>query len=122
MEWSNEKVLELIDAYRDFPVLWDCSLPDYKNRNKRSDALIQIALLLGTEKVEVERKIKNLLSHFSREVKREKQSVKSGGGRDSVYKSKWFAYENMMFLMDRNKPRNTSDTQVSLFNDISSIT
>lgn len=115
MEWSNEKVLELIEAYRNSPVLWDCTLPAYKNRNRRNDALSNIAILINVEKTEVDRKIKNLLSHFSRELKKEKQSVKSGSGTDSVYTSKWFAYGSLRFLTDRNKPRNATDTQVSLF-------
>lgn len=121
MEWSNEKVLELIDAYRNSTVLWDCTLPAYKNRNSRNDALKNIAELLGVDKVEIDRKIKNLLSHFSRELKKEKNSVKSGSGSDSVYKSKWFAYGSLQFLTDRNKPRNTTDTQVSLFDSYTNI-
>lgn len=35
--WSNEKAFELFDANRDSPVLWDCRLPVYKNRNKQND-------------------------------------------------------------------------------------
>lgn len=31
-----------------------------------------------------------------------------------IDKSKWFCYESMMFLKDRNKPRGTIDTEVSI--------
>jgi len=115
MEWPNEKVLTLIELYRSRPVLWDCKLKDYKDRNKRHDAFIEIAVSFGVEKDEIERKLKNLLCHLSREIKKEKDSVKSGGGTEEVYKSKWFAYESMLFLKDRNRPKEMTDTQVMKF-------
>ncbi|KAG5886241.1 hypothetical protein JTB14_008908 [Gonioctena quinquepunctata] len=43
MEWTNEKVINLINLYWDRPVLWDCRLKDYKDRNKKMDALLEIA-------------------------------------------------------------------------------
>jgi hypothetical protein len=58
MEWSNEKVLNLIELYRDRPVLWDCRLKEYKDRNKKMDAILEIAVSFGVEKEEIERKIK----------------------------------------------------------------
>lgn len=116
MEWSNERVLTFIELYRDRPILWNCRLQIYKDRNKRHDALKEIAVFLGTTKDEVERKLKNLLSHFAREIKKEKEAVKSGSGSEEVYKSKWFAYQSMEFLKDRNKPRGMTDTQVRFCN------
>jgi len=110
MEWTNENSLKLIELYRDRPVLWDCRLSDYKNRNKRADALLEISVSFGVTKEEVERKLKNLVSHFSREIKKEKSSAKSGAGGD-VYKSRWFAFDSMMFLRDRNEPRGMADTE-----------
>lgn len=115
MEWSNEKVLTLIELYRSRPILWDCKLRGYKDRKKRHDAFIEIAVSFGIEKDEIERKLKNLLCHLSREMKKEKDSVKSGGGTEEVYKSKWFAYESLLFLKDRNRPREMKGTQVMTF-------
>ncbi|KAJ8929167.1 hypothetical protein NQ314_018170 [Rhamnusium bicolor] len=115
MEWSNEKVMSLIDLYRDRPVLWNCRLKEYKDRNKRHDAFVEIAVSFGGGKEEVERKLKNLICQFSREVKKERDSVKSGTGEE-VYKSKWFAYQSMEFLKDRNRARGMTDTQVRFSN------
>ncbi len=56
MEWSKEKTLELIQFYKERPVLWDCTLADYKNKNKRHDALTEIAIHFQVEKVEIEKK------------------------------------------------------------------
>lgn len=113
MEWSNEKVLTLIEQYRSRPVLWDCKLKEYKDRNKRHDAFSEIAVGFGVKKEEIERKLKNLICHLSREIKKEKDSVKSGSGPDEAYKSKWFAYQSMEFLKYRNRPREMTDTQVN---------
>ncbi|KAK5646240.1 hypothetical protein RI129_004704 [Pyrocoelia pectoralis] len=45
MEWTNAKVCELIELYRDRPVLWNCRLKEYKDRNKKQDGNI-FALIL----------------------------------------------------------------------------
>ena len=67
MNWSNEKVISLINLYRDRGVLWNCKLNEYKDRNN-----VEIAVSFGVAKEEVERKIKNLICHFSREVKKKR--------------------------------------------------
>lgn len=117
MEWTNAKVCELIELYRDRPVLWDCRLKEYKDRNKKQDALQEIADTFGVDKQVVEKKIKNLVCHFLREIKRERDSSKSGAGNSDVYKSKWFCFNNMLFLKDRNTPKETTDTikQVNIY-------
>lgn len=113
MEWSsNEKVLSLIELYRRRPVLWNCKLKEYKDRDKRHDAVVEISESFGIEKDEIERKLKNLICHFSREIKKEKDGVKTGSGIEEAYKSKWFAYQSMEFLKDRNRPRKMTDAQV----------
>jgi len=118
MEWTNEKVLSLIDLYRDRPVLWDCRLKQYRNRNKRMDALLEISGRLRVEKEEIERKIKNLVCHLSRELKKERESTKSGAGTDQVYKSKWFCYDSMLFLKDRNRSRGMTDMHMQVIYSI----
>ncbi|KAF5297773.1 hypothetical protein FQR65_LT19682 [Abscondita terminalis] len=54
MEWTNTNVINLIDMYRDRTVLWDCRLLDYKNKNKRNDAFLEISVSFGMEKIEIE--------------------------------------------------------------------
>lgn len=102
-EWSNKKVFRLIQMYRDRPALWDSKHENFKDKAKRHEEMRKIALCLGESKEEVDRKVKNLLSHFSRELKKEGKSSKCG--TISNYKSKWFAYEAMMFLKDKSKSR-----------------
>ncbi|XP_046144686.1 uncharacterized protein LOC123988482 [Osmia bicornis bicornis] len=83
-EWTQDKVLQMIEMYRNRSNLWDCRDKTYKDRNKRHDALTEIAVCFGESKEEIDRKIKSLLSHFSRELKREEKSLKSGASTDEV--------------------------------------
>jgi hypothetical protein len=71
MEWTNDKVISLIELYRNRPVLWDCRLKEYKDRNKRHDALMEIAVSFGVREEEIDRKLKNLICHFSRLLQQE---------------------------------------------------
>lgn len=65
---------------------------EYKDHDKRYDAYVEIAVSFSVAKEEVERKVKNVICHFSREVKKGRDRVKSGTGSEEVYKNKWFAY------------------------------
>ncbi|VVC24420.1 MADF domain [Cinara cedri] len=98
--------------YRDRSLLWDPINSKYKNKNKRHDGLMEIAISFGMEKFDVEKNIKNLQSQFAREKKKEKESRKTGSGADEAYTSKWFGYDSMLFLADKNTPKNTHDTEL----------
>lgn len=74
MEWSQEKVIHLIELYRARRILWDASMKEYKDRNKRHDALIEIAKILEVDKGELEKKIRYLQSHFARELKQQTEA------------------------------------------------
>ncbi len=52
--WMNENVLKLITLYQDSLVLRDCWLTKYKNRNKRHDALVELANYFQIEKAEIQ--------------------------------------------------------------------
>ncbi|KAF5274535.1 hypothetical protein FQA39_LY07147 [Lamprigera yunnana] len=53
MEWNDINVLRLIELYREREVLWSCKLKEeYKNKNKRHDALLEIAVSFGVSKEE----------------------------------------------------------------------
>lgn len=112
MEWTNDAVLKLISLYEQRPVLWNQLLAEYRDKNKRHDALQEIAVHFGVEKIEIEKKLRYILSHFSRELKKEKEK-RSGNWAADVYKSKWFAMKALLFLKDRNTPRDVIDTENS---------
>jgi len=64
MSLNCEQTLMFIDMYRERPILWDCNQIDYKNKIKRHDKLMEIAVSFGIDKLEVEKKIKNVQSTF----------------------------------------------------------
>ncbi|KAL3286808.1 hypothetical protein HHI36_001301 [Cryptolaemus montrouzieri] len=107
MVWPNEETLSLIEMYRVHPILWDSTNQQYKNKNLRHDNLLELAVSFGVDKQEIERNIKNL--HFMREKKKEPDSRKTGSGAEEHYESKWSAFHELMFLVDKNKPRKTKD-------------
>ena len=47
MEWSSDKIEMLINMYSSFPYLYNCKLPDYHNKTKRSASVAEIANSLG---------------------------------------------------------------------------
>ncbi|KAF7273327.1 hypothetical protein GWI33_013962 [Rhynchophorus ferrugineus] len=49
MEWSNCTVLQLIEAYRERPVLWNSTDFYYKDRNRKEDAWKELAEIFGTD-------------------------------------------------------------------------
>ncbi|KAF9417938.1 hypothetical protein HW555_005083 [Spodoptera exigua] len=77
---------------------------DFKNRNKRNDAVRDIASVFNIASSEIERKLKNLSSHYFREKRKYEESKRSGSGRDDVQLPKWFAYKALSFLNDKNAP------------------
>lgn len=114
MSLTQEQILNFIALWKERKCLWFANCEDYKNRNKRHDALMEIGVSFGITKAEVEAKIKSLLAQFNRERKKEKDSMVTGSGRENRYVSSWFAYQGMMFLADKNKPRKTRNTEVSI--------
>lgn len=56
--WGNKVVCtnQKLMTYRNRPVLWDCRLKVYKNRNQKRDAFVEIAVSFGVSKEEVEGK------------------------------------------------------------------
>ncbi|XP_028167183.1 uncharacterized protein LOC114357658 [Ostrinia furnacalis] len=113
MEWDEEVTLKLIQLYQEKELLWNPNHSDHKSRPKRYEAWNEIAIILKTNVTEVERKIKNLTSQYYRERKKTVKSRKTGASTDCVYKSKWFAYKYFNFLLTKNKPAGTNDSETT---------
>lgn len=113
-DWNQEQVVNLIDLYRERPVLWDPTNADYKNRNLKDYAWTEIAQGLRMAKVEVKNKMTKVIGQFQRENKKQK----SGSGAEA--KVKWFAYQHLFFLRDKTAPRSTSEVGLEI-NEVSEI-
>jgi len=108
MEWSEDLVLQLIEAYRERPVLWDVGYKLFKIKAKRNDVWEELGTIFNTERYVVKKKINSLLASFRRECRKVKCT--SGTGADEVSQSKWFAFKSLLFLMDKNKLRQSQCT------------
>lgn len=113
MEWNNKSILKLIDLYREQNCLWDPANSDYKNKSKRLEAWTEISHLIGTNMDDVKRKMESLLTSFRRE--RQREDNKNMNGADKIYKSTWFAYNSMAFLLDKFAGKNLVNTGVSWY-------
>lgn len=110
-KWNTEDTCKLIELYRESPILWDATNLNYKNKFKKADALKEIGIALNTDANEIDRKLKNVCSQYSRERRSYKAMKKSGSARD--FRAKWFGYDLMSFLQDKNKPRKSREAGFS---------
>jgi len=77
MDWTNDKIIKFIQVVETYPILWDSSHNDYKNRNKTTTPLAQSFICDSTE---VMRKRKIILTQYRRENKKISDSKSSGSG------------------------------------------
>ncbi|CAG5033251.1 unnamed protein product [Parnassius apollo] len=111
--WDDSAVLLLIEKYQENELLWNPRHMDFKNRNKKNDAIRHIASVFNIASSEIERKLKNLTSHYFREKRKYEESKRSGSGREDVQLPKWFAYKALSFLNDKNAPVPTLNSHTS---------
>ncbi|KAF9408385.1 hypothetical protein HW555_011922 [Spodoptera exigua] len=95
---------KLKEKYQENEPLWNPRHMDFKNRNKRNDAIRDIASVFNIASSEIERKLKNLSSHYFREKRKYEESKRSGSGREDFQLPKWFAYKALSFVSDKNAP------------------
>ena len=97
MQWSQKKTADFIDSYRKKTILWDIRLKEYKNNRAKLDALTLLATEYETDVASIKRKIKILRTAFRRE-----HHIRSRGksGSSPIKKTKWFAYDALLFLTD----------------------
>ncbi|KAG0704542.1 hypothetical protein GWK47_024670 [Chionoecetes opilio] len=96
MNWSQEKNVEFIEEYRKLAVLWDIRLADYKNNHAKLDALWGLAEKFNCD-VAMVKNIKNLRTAFRHE---HKSLTQKKSGSSPIKRSKWFAYDLLIFLLD----------------------
>ncbi|GBP80092.1 hypothetical protein EVAR_22015_1 [Eumeta japonica] len=104
------QVVPSAQKYREEKVLWNPAHPEHYNKLKKEDAWNRLASLLDSERQTCKNKTTSLLASLRREKQKTKQSTSTGKSADEVYHSTWFAYKAMIFLLDRNTPRATTDT------------
>lgn len=67
MEWTEEKVLNLIEVYQNTPVLWDPKNKNYYKKHLKVDAWETIGQAIGASGENCKNKMITLLSCYRRE-------------------------------------------------------
>lgn len=110
MEWSGEKVIELIEEVKGRPCLWNPSDPDRKNRRKQEHTWMEIGNGMYLTASELKTKWKNVVQSYRgyrRRIIKRKNSVV---GKTDLYIPSWFAYDILdSFLHDTYTPASTVD-------------
>ncbi|XP_055907855.1 uncharacterized protein LOC129942805 [Eupeodes corollae] len=96
VEWSRNTILEFIEDYRGFNVLWDPNTKGYHIKQVKYEALKNLSRKYSTEVRVIRSKIKSLRSSFHREHGK----VISGKRRGVNYQPMWFAYEAIRFILE----------------------
>lgn len=86
---------------------------DYKSKSKKLDAWNEISVVMKCDVGEVKKKMESLLSSFRRERQKQECTAKTGSGTEDIFKSNWFAFKNMLFLMDKFAPKETKNSEVN---------
>ncbi|XP_075227000.1 uncharacterized protein LOC142327660 [Lycorma delicatula] len=109
MEWPQERTLQLIELYKQTNVLWDPKNTSYFNKQIKIEAWDEIARELEKPVDDCRRKMEYLLSALRREKMKMKKS--KGKGKDEGYRTSWFAFDSLKFLLDRKNPHQTVITE-----------
>lgn len=111
--WPEELTIRFVELYKSHECLWNVHSPEYKDREFKRMALVNIAEnmgIIGFGVNEIRQKIKNLRSTYSQEITKIKKAQEMGGGHSYYPNIKWF--ETMNEIMNHN--RNYSVEQIKV--------
>lgn len=96
--WTHEKTFKLIFMFEKLQLLYNSRLVDYKDKNKRSEAVAELAKTLETTDAEITKKLRGLRSQYAREKSKEQYPVPGSMVDGEPYKSRWAYYPYLHFL------------------------
>ncbi|XP_068230837.1 uncharacterized protein [Palaemon carinicauda] len=107
---EKEVVLDFINAYRAHPASWKVKSKDYSNKVARTKGIAALQEILKELEPDcprdaVTKKINSLRASFRREHKKIESSKTSGTSADDIYATSLWYYEEMMFVLDQDVPR-----------------
>lgn len=112
---EKQFLLEVIDLYRQLPALWKIKSDDYSNRNKKDQAYESLLekyreRYKEATKDELKKKINSLRTNFRKELKKIKDSGKSGTATDEIYEPTFWCFDALKFLSDQETPSQSKTT------------
>jgi len=111
-EKESQCIEDFINIYRSEHCLWKIKSKKYHDKCKRDAAYKLLVEKLkeidsSATKSVVVKKINNLRSSYRKELKKIKESTRTGSGADDVYQPKLWYYNMLSFLDDQDTPRNS---------------
>ncbi|XP_071443835.1 uncharacterized protein [Hetaerina americana] len=95
MKWGSDTIIKFFGQYVRYPCLWDINCADYKDKNKRSRALQEIATALDIEGLDIcllKTKIHSLRNTYINELTKVRKSKQNSSSAEDVYTPRmpWF--------------------------------
>lgn len=110
MSWTKDNLEKLIEMYRNNPCLWKVKSDEYKNKNLRNAAYQKLVnfckenICREANKDFVIKKNQGIRGAFRKEVKKIKESKRSGSSEEDVHKPNLWYYELLLFTLDQEEP------------------
>ncbi|KAI8040879.1 uncharacterized protein LOC128258901 [Drosophila gunungcola] len=103
-EENRHYLRAFIQTYRDLPVLWDTSLRDYTNREKRAEAYLRLVPIYHYLKrdatvEDVKKKINTLRTNYRKELKVVESAMRSG----NLHSPRCWTFQELDFLRNSEK-------------------
>lgn len=111
MEMSDEEKMTLVEFYKNSPHLWDNSLQEYRDRDRKRVSLDKLVKEFDEKynRKQLTDTWHKMTTKYHSESSKQESSMKSGAGKEEVYTSDWPFFSSMEFLKDKTEP----DTGVS---------
>ncbi|KAK5650170.1 hypothetical protein RI129_001199 [Pyrocoelia pectoralis] len=115
-------ILECIEVYyHSLPALWNIKSKDYSNRIKKNEQYNNLLRKYreyypDADKAQLVKKFNSLRTNFRKELKRIKDSEKSGAETDDIIEPTLWYFEEMKFLVGQEEP-STSQSTIEIQDD-----
>lgn len=118
VKWSSGQIIEFLEVYENYPVLWNSSLKEYKDRNLRDAAFKKLVDQLQSTFPnitldQIRSKIKSIKTIVGQECIKITKSNKSGAGTEELYEPTLSWFNSARFLVGSSSSRSTYSTLVS---------
>lgn len=120
---SPDFLSRFIEEYRELPCLWKVRCADYMNKMKRDEAW-ETLLQVTKEKLPeadlnfVKKKVDNIRASFRKELRKVRESSRSGASADESYKPTLWYFDLLSFTAEQENPR---ESKSNLEEDVTDV-
>lgn len=120
MKWNTRGIVEFLNIYEQYPILWNIKDKDYSNTKIKDDIfknllekLNEKQLTVGMDVKQLKTKIKSIKDVYRQEINKIEKSKKSGCGTEEVYTPKLAWFKDANFLAEVVATRSSQSNYVS---------